>query len=184
MFRLLLYVALLIASLGAVLAGVPRGQRASQQWMAGALFVGLIALGVLVGFGYGWLFGPADGGPFVGAFAFGEAGFMAAICATVYRATNHPRWGPNESMPSPMPLPIAVSIPLGAVIGAAGGWLLPIDDSTEHAMMPIATALLGALLGVAFGAVYQNSVRGALVLAAVVAIAAAMFLVVAWLGLW
>jgi len=179
--RLIVFSVLFVASLGAVAAGLPRETRTQTGLLSALMMLGCILLGIVAGAGIGWLIGPADGGVFVGAFAFGEVGLMTGICLLVYRVTNHPQWESSESMQKPMALPIAVAIPLCALVAAPLGWALPIEDDTERAMMPMATTLLGALVGALFGIVYEKGVRALLVILAIVALVVATALIMIWL---
>ncbi len=182
MIRLLIYIVLFVASLAAIVAGGPGSTRRHASWSAAALLFGCILLGALLGIAYGWLFGPADGGPVVGAMAFGEVGFFTGICAVVYRATIRTDADAADSPPQqPMPLAIAIAIPLCALIAAPIGWLLPIEDDGERAFMPVVTALAGVMVGAVFGIVYEKGKAGLLAVVGFIVLSLLSFLLIAWL---
>lgn len=181
MMRFLVYAVLFVVSLAGIVAGQRSNSRPLSSWGAAALLVGSIMLGALGGLAFGRLFGPADGGPVVGAMAFGEVGFFAGICAIVYRATNPPDGNTAAPAQPPIPLAVAIAIPLCALIAAPVGWLLPIEDGGERAFMPVVTALAGVMVGAVFGIVYEKGKKGLLAVVAFILLAMLSFLLIAWL---
>lgn len=180
--RVVLFVVLFLASLGAIFAGLPRNLRHRARLKFASLLVGCITLGAVAGILFGRAFGPEQGGPFVGAITLAAVGFFAALSVILYQTTNHPEWRPPASDMGPMPLAVAIAIPLCAAIAAPIGWLLPIDDRGERAFMPFPIALLGALAGAVFGIVYEKGWRAVIVLAAFALLVAIAFGVISWLG--
>jgi len=181
MIQLLVYAVLFLLSLSAIVAGRPGSPRPQSSISMAALLVGSTMMGVLFGLGFGWLFGPADGGPAVGAMAFGEVGFFAGICAVVYVATNPADGSADSTSHPPMPLPVAIAIPLCALIAAPIGWMIPIEDDGERAFMPVVTALGGVLLGAIFGIVYEKGKAGLLAIVGFILLAMLSALLIAWL---